>query len=83
MTMLFLPASLVSSFFGMGFFSTDQDPSGHKLFIVSQNWWWWLAVSVPTTLVCFIVVAYTTHWSKKKSDAEAEKGIGRKGSILP
>ena len=83
MTMLFLPASLVSSFFGMGFFSTDQDPSGHSLFVVSQKWWLWLAVSVPVTIVCFTVVAYMTYWTKRKSDAEAVEEVGRKGSLLP
>lgn len=50
MSMLFLPASLVSSIFGMGFFSTSAGNDGKSVFVVSGRWWWYVAVSLPLTI---------------------------------
>lgn len=54
LSMLFLPASLVSSIFGMGFFSTSQGTDGQATFMISHNWWLYVAISVPLTALCLI-----------------------------
>lgn len=51
MSMVFLPASLISSIFGMGFFSTSLVEGGGTQFAISDNWWWYIAVSFPLTAV--------------------------------
>ena len=66
MTMLFLPASLVSSIFGMGFFNTSVEDDGRTTFTASNKWWLWLAVSVPVTCICFIAIAVGTFLAKRK-----------------
>jgi hypothetical protein len=40
MTAIFLPPSLISSLFGMGFFSTDRAEDGGSVFSVARTWWW-------------------------------------------
>jgi hypothetical protein len=68
LTMAFLPASVCSGVFGMGFFSTspidDQDNNGGGgvRFSVSKEWWWYLALAVPLTAVVGVVVG---GWSSK------------------
>ena len=52
LSMLFLPASLVSSIFGMGFFSTSQGTDGQATLLISKNWWLYVAISVPLTVLC-------------------------------
>ena len=47
LTMLFLPATAVSGFFGMAFFVTGPDGS----FEVSRMWWLFAAITLPLTLV--------------------------------
>ena len=54
LSMIFLPASLVSSIFGMGFFSTSQDTNGRAVFTISNSWWLYLAISVPLTAFCLV-----------------------------
>lgn len=56
LSMVFLPASLVSGIFGMGFFTTQQDAS-NPVFIVSGKWWLYIAVTVPLTLAILILAA--------------------------
>ena len=56
MTMIFLPASLVSGVFGMGFFDTSVDGTGETVFAISKNWWLYLAVSLPLTLAVLLVI---------------------------
>jgi len=54
LSMLFLPASLVASIFGMGFFNTSADADGAATIIVSGKWWWYIAISIPLTLGCLV-----------------------------
>ena len=58
LSMLFLPASLVSSIFGMGFFSTSQGTDGQAIFTISHNWWLYLAISAPLTVLCMIFMGF-------------------------
>lgn len=56
LTMIFLPASLFSGIFGMGFFNTDADESGDVRFSVSSNWWWYLALTIPVTAMTLLTM---------------------------
>lgn len=56
LSMLFLPASLVSSVFGMGFFNTSPGNDGQPVFVISGRWWWYIAISVPLTVICMLVL---------------------------
>ena len=72
MSMLFLPASLVSSIFGMGFFSTSAGDDGKSVFVVSGNWWLYIAVSVPLTVfTLFLFMSGYGKQHKKKGTAVA------------
>ena len=50
LTMLFLPATFIATVFGMSFF----EYSAHGL-SVSGQWWVYVAITVPTTLLIFII----------------------------
>lgn len=57
--MLFLPGSLISSTFGMGFVSTAQGTEGREaVFTASNKWWIYLAIAVPLTVVVTAVMIY-------------------------
>ncbi|PVI05248.1 hypothetical protein DM02DRAFT_112284 [Periconia macrospinosa] len=76
MSMLFLPASLASSIFGMGFFTTDVDDNGNSHFFVSTKWWMWVLISVVLTLVCFAIVFWGASWNaerKRISDEDTKE----------
>ena len=50
LTMVFLPATAVTSFFGMGFFD-----GGGGNFTVAPEWWIFLAVTVPLTIGLVVI----------------------------
>lgn len=80
MSMLFLPASLVSSIFGMGFFSTSAGADGKSVFVVSGNWWLYIAVSVPlTSFVLLFMSGYRMRHPKEgvmiARDVEAQREL--------
>ena len=64
LSMLFLPASLVSSIFGMGFFSTSQGTDGQAVFTISKSWWLYLAISLPLTVLCLMFMGFHNVSSK-------------------
>jgi Mg2+ and Co2+ transporter CorA len=78
MSMIFLPASLVASIFGMGFFSTDADSSGTAVFQVAKNWWLYIVVAVPLTAIIMGIMLFygkrdtqrAIEQTRKWSDAE-------------
>ncbi|MCJ1393336.1 hypothetical protein MMC18_006209 [Xylographa bjoerkii] len=51
LTMLFLPATFISSLFGTNFFALFPDPVKGSTFVVSDQWWILLTCSVPLTLL--------------------------------
>lgn len=67
LSMLFLPASLVSSIFGMGFFNTSQGTDGQAIFTISQNWWLYIAISVPLTVFCLMFMGCYNMASKLRA----------------
>lgn len=57
--MIFLPGSLISSIFGMGFFSTSLGTEGRgAVFTASNKWWLYFAVAVPLTVIVTAVMIY-------------------------
>ena len=66
MSMVFLPCSLISSIFGMGFFSTDLSDDGNVTFLVSGNWWIYLAVTVPLSTSAMVLMGFFSGKEKKK-----------------
>lgn len=64
LSIIFLPASLVASVFGMGFFSTSPGDSGGTIFAISENWWYYPAISVPLTVAIMLVVFGYGAWNR-------------------
>ncbi|CAD6589452.1 MAG: hypothetical protein ASARMPREDX12_003838 [Alectoria sarmentosa] len=64
---LFLPASLVSSIFGMGFFSTSPGTDGRAILTISGNWWWYIAICIPLTVLCLLAMGYFSVATKLKA----------------
>ncbi len=77
LSMLFLPASLVSSIFGMGFFSTSQGTDGRAVFTISHNWWLYIAISVPLTVVCLVSMGFynVAFKSRARRSFDTEKAV--------
>lgn len=68
--MIFLPGSLISSIFGMGFFSTSSDPEGRgAVFAASSKWWLYFAVAIPLTLALMVVMMF---YQRKHEGLEAQ-----------
>jgi len=82
MSMFFLPASLVSSIFGMGFFSTETTDTGAVRFNVSNRWWLYIAVSVPVTGVIMLSWMAKARYERSKGAllADVDLETGRSGS---
>jgi Mg2+ and Co2+ transporter CorA len=56
----YLPGSFVSSFFGMGFFSSGEE-DGQQTWQVSEKLWLYAAITVPLTLSTVIVWALANY----------------------
>ncbi|KAL8660882.1 MAG: hypothetical protein Q9202_006114 [Teloschistes flavicans] len=66
LTMVFLPATAVSSFFGMAFFNGQ---GGYLT--VTSNWWIFLVTTIPMTLMLFLI------WLKWTDFLNALEMVGR------
>ncbi|KAI0127232.1 hypothetical protein BJ170DRAFT_366212 [Xylariales sp. AK1849] len=85
LSMIFLPGSLVSSIFGMGFFSSSPaDDGGDAVFTASSRWWLYFAVAVPLTIIIMVIMLYyqwkdgnkaEDHWSRRISLADPEANV--------
>ena len=51
LTMFYLPATFVCSFFGTNFFALNTNGGGGPIFVVSELWWVYLAAAIPLTLL--------------------------------
>ncbi|KAK3708963.1 hypothetical protein LTR37_011127 [Vermiconidia calcicola] len=94
MTAIFLPPSLISSLFGMGFFNTEAEDDGKSSsgvgFAIARQWWWYLAVTLPVTLLVLALVCrewISWHPRKKRfvwkrrpsTEADLEGGLIKVG----
>lgn len=79
LSMLFLPASLVSSIFGMGFFNTSQGTDGQAIFTISNSWWLYIAISLPLTALCLTFMGCYNIAPKlkarRKRSSDTEKAL--------
>ena len=80
LSMFFLPASLVSSIFGMGFFSTSRGANGHAIFTISSSWWLYLAISVPLTVLCLMFMGGYNASLKLKARRKTPSDMERAAS---
>ena len=73
LSVFFVPASLISSIFGMGFFSTSPSNDGGAVFSISDNWWWYLAIVLPLTVAIILFIggySLVIKWQAGKKDAK-------------
>lgn len=77
LTMVFLPATFVATFFSMGVFqfNPDSKKSGHLS--VASEWWLYLAVTLPLTVVVLGLWNGWVWWKEKNSgdDVPWEKNV--------
>ena len=77
---VFLPSSLISSIFGMGFFTTDIKDNSDKVqtvFAVSSKWWWYPAVTIPVTILIVLLIIRDWLWHRMRVGYE----WGRRTSV--
>ncbi|KAF6234581.1 hypothetical protein HO173_007207 [Letharia columbiana] len=79
-TLIYLPATVVSNFFSTQFVSQEQHEGGSNRTVVSSNAWLFAAISIPLTLgtlaVWWVWVQYQTQksrWPKRNTDQSAWK----------
>ena len=65
LTMVYLPATFVSSILGSNLFALEPDGAGNHKFIVSNSWWIYLVSAIPLTLVTIGAWAFL-QWHKPK-----------------
>ena len=51
LTMVFLPATFVSSILGSNLFALVDNGAGKHTFVVSGLWWIYIVIAVPLTLI--------------------------------
>ena len=78
LTMLFLPVSAVSSFFGTAFFFNGPDGG----FEVSRMWWLFAAVTFPLTLLTLSLWRLSYPASRFLSDIGDRINLRRKNSVI-
>ena len=75
--LFFLPLSLCTSVFGMGFFgASPAEDGGGVAFVVADSWWWFLALALPFTVVVLLVTLSTSWWSTKQVDKRRASSVG-------
>lgn len=77
-TMLFFPATFVSSFLGTNLVSLDTGGDGRTHFVFSDLWWIYLVAAIPLTLVTLSIYVY---WIKRRGRRERER-FPRAGSTM-
>ncbi|KIV88606.1 hypothetical protein PV10_08273 [Exophiala mesophila] len=89
-TLAFLPATFVSTLFGMAFFDFSPDSEDERTWAMSPKFWIYWVIAGPLTLITLCVWAYIqrtdiTRWFKVKrslrADKRAEKAA-RKAKVL-
>jgi hypothetical protein len=55
LTLIYLPATVVSNFFSTSFVDSQTSPGGSSHLVVSNEWWILVAVAVPLTLLTLYI----------------------------
>ena len=75
LTMLYLPATFVSSLFGTNFFALSTNGPGNPVFVVSELWWMYLVSAVPLTLLnLFVWRVWLRRRMKRQSQRQSVEG---------
>ena len=74
LTMLFLPATFVSSLFGTNFFALTPTGDGGSMFLVSEIWWVYVASAVPLTFVVALAWLWWMRYRPQRSRAGRLEG---------
>ena len=75
LTMLYLPATFVSSLFGTNFFALSTNGRGNPVFVVSELWWMYLVSAVPLTLLnLFVWRVWLRRRMKRQSQRQSVEG---------
>ncbi|KAK3174740.1 hypothetical protein OEA41_001986 [Lepraria neglecta] len=64
-TMVFLPGTFISAIFSMVFFNTATDINGKANLIVSPQWWYFPTITIPLTIIVFIL----WQWWRRQREA--------------
>ncbi|KAL8871952.1 MAG: hypothetical protein Q9174_002329, partial [Haloplaca sp. 1 TL-2023] len=78
-TMLFFPATFVSSFLGTNLVTLDTTPDGGKRFVFSELWWVYVVSAVPLTVLTLLSWCF---WVKRRSRREKMKFETAGGAIV-
>jgi Mg2+ and Co2+ transporter CorA len=72
LTLLYLPATLVCSFFGTNFFTLEVKDDGRQVFLVSERCWiYFLSTLLLTALTVFIWL----KWLRRSAHDQAQQSL--------
>ncbi|KAL8667761.1 MAG: hypothetical protein Q9168_007192 [Polycauliona sp. 1 TL-2023] len=66
-TMLFFPATFVSSFLGTNLVTLDEGAGGRKRLVFSHLWWIYLVSAVPLTITTLLAWLYFGRYRSRKA----------------
>ena len=74
--LFFLPLSLCTSVFGMGFFGTSPvGETNEAIFVVADAWWWFLALALPLTAIVLVLTWAIAGWSTRRVERKRSSEI--------
>ena len=85
LTVVFLPGTFVSGFFGSNLFAVQTTNSGKEIFRRTSIWWCWFIITVPLTIVTLAwYYFWVVQWQKKEGqlgskNASKEKWYSKSG----
>lgn len=79
-TMLFPPATFVSSFLGTNLVALEVGADGRTRFVVSHLWWIYLVSAVPLTMATLLAWLYFVKRRSRKERAKV--AANRRGQCL-
>ena len=72
-TMLFFPATFVSSFLGTNLVTFDVGADGRTQFVFSHLWWIYLVTAVPLTITTLLGWLYFVKRRSRKERAKCQR----------
>ncbi|KAL9608083.1 MAG: hypothetical protein Q9167_007057 [Letrouitia subvulpina] len=78
-TMLFFPATFVSSFLGTNLVTLNTDSRGRATMVFSDLWWIYLVSAIPLTLVTLVT---WVCWERRRGSREKKREERRMGDVL-
>ncbi|PPQ63838.1 hypothetical protein CVT24_009788 [Panaeolus cyanescens] len=72
LAMLFLPGTFVSAIFSMVLFKTGSDEDGNHVVSAGSQWWLFPAITIPLTVVIFLVWLLWKKLARSRGDSDLE-----------